>query len=167
MKRLLIPFAFFLAASPANANFIHRITTSGQTSLDNTFSTSVRGPSTYSASGTNIQVSSANGSTFGGLNVQSGTAAATHKLGTYAIHQEGSAWSFAESFQLGDAIPSATTVSSGTVGSLPAWTTTTTGAGGHTPGSITLTSEHLVTGTGGGPGSDVVLQTVSELSVLK
>ena len=88
MKRLLIPFLLF-AASPANANFIHRITTSGQTSLDNAFSTSVRGPSTYSASGTNIQVSSANGATFGGLNVQSGTAAATHKLGTYAIHQEG------------------------------------------------------------------------------
>ena len=164
MRHLIL---LFLLAAPAQANYVHRITTSAQTSLDNAFSTSVRGGSTYSASGTNIQVSSANGSTFGGLNVQSGTAAAGHKLGTYAVHTEGSAWSFQESFILGDAVPSATTVSSGTVGSLPAWMTTTTSAAGHTAGTVTLTSEHLVTGSGGGAGSDVVLQTVSELSVLK
>tara|TARA_R100000781_G_scaffold7181_2_gene7014 strand:+ start:1518 stop:2018 length:501 start_codon:yes stop_codon:yes gene_type:complete len=166
MKRLLIPF--LLLATPVNANFIHRITTSGQTSLDNAFSTSQRGASTYSVSGTNIQVGTGNSDVFGGLTPGSNGSAATQKAhANYKIHQDGSAFSFQESFLGGDAIQSNTSVANGTVGSLPAWTTTTTGAGGHTAGVITLTSEHLVTGAGGGPGSDVIIQTVSELSVLK
>ena len=171
MKKLLIPFAFLLASSPVQADMIHRITTSAEARIDNAFSTASRIGSSYSVTGTNIQVGTANSDVFGGLTPGNGTttAASQKANANYKIHTDGSAFTFQESFTQGDgiaAVGSGSTVTNGAVPNLPLYGTTTTGAGGHTPGTITLTSEGLVTGVGGGPGTSTIIQTVSELSVL-
>jgi len=171
MKRLLIPFALLLASSQVQADTIHRISTSAEARMDNAFSTASRIGSTYSVTGTNVQVGSANSDVFGGLTPGNGTTtAATQKANAnYKIHVDGSAFSFQESFTQGDgiaAVGSGSTVTNGAIPNLPLYGTTTTGAGGHTAPVITLTSEGLVSGVGGGPGTSAIIQTVSELSVL-
>jgi hypothetical protein len=60
----------------------------------------------------------------------SATAAATQIQGSYDVNTAGQAFSFSESFTLGDAVPSGTTVTSGVVGSLPSFGSVTTSSGG-------------------------------------
>ena len=170
MKKLFL-LLLLAAPLPASADMIHRISTSAESRLDNAFSTASRIGSAYSVSGTNIQIGTANSDVFGGLTAGNGTTtSATQKANAnYKIHTEGSSFVFQESFIQGDgiaAVGSGSTVTNGAIPNLPIYGTTTTGAGGHTAPTITLTSEGLVTGVGGGPGTSAIIQTVSELSVL-
>ena len=154
-----------LMAAPANADIVHRLSTSTQLTVDAAASQATRLGSTYSVSGNNISVTS-NG-TFGGLTApSSATAAATQIQGAYEQTTAGSAFSFTESFTYGDAIPTGTTVSSGVVPSLPAFGSVTTSSGG-VAGSLagTITSAGAITLTAGGAGTTATGQITSTLTI--
>ena len=170
MKRLLI---LFLLAAPANADMRHKIITSAQVTVDAAYSSTNRAPSTYSISGNNITPSvTADGSTtsgkIGGLNLGSLSAGVPALVHTdKAVTTAGSAFSLTESYQAGDSTPSAPTVSSGVVGSLPILSgTTITGSGG-VAGNLagTSLSSGVVTITAGGAGTSATGQFVSEITV--
>ena len=170
MKRL-IPFIMLLMAAPlaqpAQADLIHRLTTSTQLTVDGAATAATRVGSTYSVSGTNMEVGS--GGAFGGLTAGSATTAATMKAGTYDITTDGSAFSFSESFTQGDAvntIGSGVDVTSGVVADMPAFGVVTTQSGG-VAGSLagTITSAGVSTLTAGGAGTSATGQFVSEVTV--
>ena len=155
-------------AQPAQADLIHRLTSSTQLSVDGAATAATRVGSTYAVSGTNVDVSSANNAVFGGLTVGSATAAATMKTGTYdVVTTDGSAFSFSESYTQGDAINAIGTgvdVTSGIVADMPAFGITTTQSGG-VAGTLagTIKSSGAITVVGGG--TSATGQFVSEVTV--
>ena len=159
MKKLL-PLAMLLMAAPANADLITKHSTSVQLTVDAAASQATRLGSSYSVSGSNVSA------TLGGLTAPSGTAAATMNAGTYSQTTDGSAFSFTESFNSGDAIPTGTTVSSGVVGTLPAFGSVTTTAGG-VAGSLagTINSAGTMSLTAGGAGTSATGQFVAEITI--
>ena len=159
-KYILISLAMMGLATPASADITHKISTSVQLTVDASASQATRLGSTYSVSGSNVSA------TFGGLTAPSGSAAATMSAGTYTQTTDGSAFSFSESFNAGDAIPSGTTVSSGVVGTLPAFGSVTTTAGG-VAGSLagTIDSAGVMSLTAGGAGTSATGQFVSEITI--
>jgi len=171
MKRFL-PIVMLLmtgaTVAPANADLIHRLTTSTQLNVDGAATVANRVGSTYAVSGSNIKVASSDDH-FGKLVTPSGTAAATLDAGTYDINTAGSAFSFSESFTAGDAvntIGSGVDVASGVVADMPAYGNVTTQSGG-VAGTLagTLTSAGVVTLTAGGAGTSATGQFVSEITV--
>ena len=89
MKRLILLASLFLTA-PAHADLVHKLSSSTQLTVNGAATQAIRVPSTYAVSGSNVVVSSANNSVFGGLTAGSATAAATMKAGTYDISTDGS-----------------------------------------------------------------------------
>ncbi len=171
MKRFL-PIVMLLmtgaTVAPANADLIHRLTTSTQLNVDGAATVANRVGSTYAVSGSNIKVASSDDH-FGKLVTPSGTAAATLDAGTYDINTAGSAFSFSESFTAGDAvntIGSGVDVASGVVADMPAYGNVTTQSGG-VAGSLagTITSAGVITLTAGGAGTSATGQFVSEITV--
>jgi hypothetical protein len=160
MKKTLIAFSMLLMAAPAHADITHKISNSVQLTVDAAASQATRLGSTYSVSGSNVSA------TLGGLTAPSGSAAATMTAGTYSQTTDGSAFSFSESFNSGDAVPTGTTVSSGVVGSLPAFGSVTTTAGG-VAGSLagTINSAGTMSLTAGGAGTSATGQFVSEITI--
>ena len=161
MKRALIAFGMLLMAAPANADLITKHSSSVQLTVDASASQATRLGSTYSVSGNNVSA------TLGGLTAPvSATAAATMNAGTYSQTTDGSAFSFTETFNSGDAIPTGTTVSSGVVGTLPAFGSVTTTAGG-VAGSLagSVDSSHTMSLTAGGAGTSATGQFVSEITI--
>ena len=171
MKRLL-PLLLLLAAPAVNADVRHSIKSSATITLDPAYSSATRIGSTYSATGSNITPSTTiSGTTtsgaVGGLNIGSVTAGVPAFIDTdFAVTTAGSAFSVTESLTQGDAIQSATTVSSGVVGSLPSLGTTVTGSGGVTGGTITsLTSGVHTCGGTMGAGSSCTATSIIETLV--
>ena len=172
MKRF-IPFAMLLmtgalVAPAANADLTHRLSTSTQLTVEGAFTSGTRIGSTYTVSGNNIKVASADDH-FGKLVSPSGTAAATLDAGTYDINTAGSAFSFSESWTQGDAINaigSGVDVTSGVVADMPAYGTNFTSSGG-VAGTLagTITSAGAMTLTAGGAGTSATGQFVSEITV--
>ena len=161
MKKALLLFGMLLMAAPAHADLTHKISTSVQLTVDASASQATRLGSTYSVSGSNVSA------TLGGLTAPaSATAAATMNSGTYTQTTDGSAFSFSESFNSGDAIPTGTTVTSGVVGTLPAYGSVTTTAGG-VAGSLagTIDSAGSMSLTAGGAGTAATGQLVTEITV--
>ncbi len=77
MKKLILLLGMgMLLPTAANADLVHRLTTSTQLTVDGAATQSTRIGSTYSVSGNNIKVASADDH-FGKLTAPSGTAAAT------------------------------------------------------------------------------------------
>ena len=160
MKKLL-PLIMLLMAAPAHADITHKISTSVQLTVDAAASQATRLGSTYSVSGSNVSA------TLGGLTAPgSTTAAATMNSGTYTQTTAGSAFSFSESFNQGDAIPTGTTVTSGVAPSLPAFGSVTTTAGG-VAGSLagSVDSAGTMSLTAGGAGTSATGQFVSEITI--
>ena len=160
MKRF-IPLVMILMAAPANADLITKHSTSVQLTVDAAASQATRLGSSYSVSGSNVSA------TLGGLTAPaSASAAATMNSGTYSQTTDGSAFSFSETFNSGDAIPTGTTVSSGVVGTLPAFGSVTTTAGG-VAGSLagTINSAGTMSLTAGGAGTSATGQFVSEITI--
>ena len=89
--------------APARADLTHRMTSSTQLSVNGAYTDASRIGSTYTVSGSNIKVASADDH-FGKLLAPSNNAAATLDAGTYDINTAGSAFSFSESFTAGDAV---------------------------------------------------------------
>jgi len=172
MKRFL-PIIMLLmtgavVAPAANADLVHRLTTSTQLSVDSAYTSGTRLGSTYTVSGNNIKVASADDH-FGKLVTPSGTAAATLDAGTYDINTSGSAFSFSESFTSGDAVNPMGTgvdVAAGVVADMPAYGTNFTSSGG-VAGNLagTITSAGVMTLTAGGAGTSATGQFVSEITV--
>ncbi len=165
MKKALIAFGMVVLATPAQADITHRLSSSLQLTVDAAASQATRIGSSYSVSGNNVSA------TLGGLAAPgSATAAATMNAGTYTQTNDGAAISFSESFTAGDAvnvINSGTTVSSGVVGSLPAYgivTTTAGGVAGALGGSIDSAGS-IGSLTAGGAGTSATGQFVSEITV--
>tara|TARA_Y100000401_G_scaffold80023_1_gene65462 strand:- start:1277 stop:1789 length:513 start_codon:yes stop_codon:yes gene_type:complete len=169
MKKFLI-LAAFLMPSVAQADLIHKMTSSTQLTVDGAYTIGERGASTYSVSGSNIKVASADDH-FGKLVAPaSATAAATLDLGTYDIHTQGSAFSFTESWKTGDvaySVGSGVDVSAGVIPDLPVLSKTTTYSGG-VAGNLagTVLSNNTNTCTAGGAGTTCIGQFVTELSIL-
>jgi hypothetical protein len=87
--------------------------------------------------------------------------------GVYSVTTAGDAFSYSESFIEGDATPSATTVSSGVVGSLPMLGSSTTTTSGGVPGALagTIATDGALTITAGGAGTSAIGQVIQELTV--
>ena len=172
MKRFL-PIVMLLmtgavVAPAANADLVHRLTTSTQLSVDSAYTSGTRLGSTYTVSGNNIKVASADDH-FGKLITPSGNTAATLDAGTYDINTAGSAFSFSESFTAGDnvnPIGTGVDVSAGVVADMPAFGNVTTQSGG-VAGNLagTITSAGVMTLTAGGAGTSATGQFVSEITV--
>ena len=161
MKKTLIAFGMLLMAAPAHANITTKLTTSVQLTVDASASQATRLGSSYSVSGSNVSA------TLGGLTAPaSASAAATMNAGTYSQTTDGGAFSFTETFNSGDAIPTGTTITSGVAPSLPAFGSVTTTAGG-VAGSLagTINSAGVMSLTAGGAGTSATGQFVSEITI--
>ena len=161
MKKLALLFGMILMAAPAHADLTHKLSTSVQLTVDAAASQATRLGSTYSVSGNNVSA------TLGGLTAPaSATAAATMNSGTYSQTTDGSAFSFSETFNSGDTIPTGTTVTSGVAASLPAFGSVTTTSGG-VSGTLagTIDSAGTMSLTAGGAGTSATGQFVSEITI--
>ncbi len=154
--------------APAKADLTHRMTSSTQLSVNGAYTDAQRIGSTYTVSGSNIKVASADDH-FGKLLAPSNNAAATLDAGTYDINTTGSAFSFSESFTAGDSVNPIGTgvdVTSGVVADMPAYGNTLTMSGG-VAGSLagTITSAGVTTLTAGGAGTTATGQFVTEIII--
>ena len=161
MKRLAFVLGLTVLALPAQADITNKIQSSISLSVDGAGSVAARIPSTYSVSGNNITLGTA-----GGLGTLTAGSAVGYTPADYSITTAGDAFSFTESFIEGDATPSATTVSSGVVGSLPMLGSTTTTSGG-VAGSLagTTATDGALTITAGGAGTTAIGQVIQELTI--
>tara|TARA_R100000278_G_scaffold105673_1_gene82167 strand:- start:117 stop:611 length:495 start_codon:yes stop_codon:yes gene_type:complete len=148
-------------AVPAHADITHKIQSSVQLQVDGAASQASRIGSTLSVSGSNVTLDTA--PVLGTLTAGS---ALGYTPGDYSITTAGDAFSYSESFIEGDATPSATTVSSGVVTSLPMLGNTTTTSGG-VAGTLagTIASDGAMTITAGGAGTTATGQVVLSLEV--
>lgn len=160
MKALLL-LAFALLVAPAKADITHKIQSSISLTVDGAASAATKIGSSYSVSGSNVTLDTA-----GGLGSLTSGSAVGYTPASYSVTNAGDAFSFTETFNEGDNVPSATTVTSGVVGSLPMLGDTTTTSGG-VAGSLagTLDSGHTMTITAGGAGTSAVGQMVTELTI--
>ena len=154
--------------APARADLPHRMTSSTQLTVNGAYTDATRIGSTYTVSGSNIKVASADDH-FGKLTAGTATAAATLDVGAYDVNTAGSAFSFSESWTQGDvvnAIGSGADVTSGVVADLPAYGEVLTMSGG-VAGSLagTITSAGVTTLTAGGAGTTATGQFVTEIEL--
>ena len=170
MKKILLLFGMIMmsASLPAKADLTHRMTSSTQLSVNGAYTDATRIGSTYTVSGSNIKVASADDH-FGKLTAGTATAAATLDVGAYDINTAGSAFTFSESWTQGDAvnaIGSGADVTNGVVADLPAYGETLTMSGG-VAGSLagTITSAGVTTLTAGGAGTTATGQFVTEIEL--
>ncbi len=168
MKKLLSALVIASAfAAPAQADIIHRISSSVQLSVDAAASNATRVPSVYSVSGSNVDVTDGTTSgNLGGLSSYSAGTAVGFTGTTASVKVAGEDFNFSESFIEGDKPSTGSTVSSGVIGTLPAFGNTVTSAGG-VAGSLagTVGTDGAVTITAGGAGTNATAQHVSELSI--
>ena len=162
MTRTLLVLGITLAAAlPAQADITHKIQSSVQLSVDGAGSVAAKIPSTYAVSGSNITLDTA-----GGLGALTAGSAVGYTPAAYSVTTAGDAFSYSESFIEGDDTPSATTVTSGVVGSLPMLSSTTTtsgGVSGNLAGSIA--TDGALTITAGGAGTSAIGQVIQELTI--
>ena len=161
MKRLAFLAIALSFAPAAHADISHKIQSSIQLTVDGAASQASRIGSTLSSSGNNVTLGTA--PTLGSLTPGS---AVGYTPGAWSVTTAGDAFSYSETFIEGDATPSATTVSSGVVGSLPMLGSTTTTSGG-VAGTLagTIASDSAITLTAGGAGTTAIGQIVTELTV--
>ena len=169
MKKALLLFGMILmSGSVARADLTHRMTSSTQLSVNGAYTDATRIGSTYTVSGSNIKVASADDH-FGKLTAGTATAAATLDGGAYDVNTAGSAFTFSESWTQGDvvnAIGSGVDVTSGVVADMPAYGEVLTMSGG-VAGSLagTITSAGVTTLTAGGAGTTATGQFVTEIQI--
>ena len=166
MKHFLF---LLLLAAPVLAGTVHKITATAQASVDGSYSHAKRIGSTYSMSSSGITAG-----TMGHLDVPASSnnaltgVAATHGTGSYTQTTAGAATTFTESFIQGDAMQSATTLSSGAIGSLPMLGDTISYTGGDNTGlaaTITSVSGGTIGLTAGKSGTSVTGSITSALEI--
>ena len=143
MKKLLPLLLIF--ATPVYADIKQEFVTSAQISIDSPYVITNAAPNSYSISGNNITTSTGSGDSvvtngIGGLNLASITNGLAGVTATNtSVTTAGSAFSFSESYQAGDATQSAITPSSG-IATLPVLGGQTTVISGGTLGSGSISS---------------------------
>tara|TARA_R100000655_G_scaffold104029_1_gene150859 strand:- start:356 stop:844 length:489 start_codon:yes stop_codon:yes gene_type:complete len=161
MKRLLIPFAFFLVSMPVKADIHHTISKSTSLKVNAAATASERIGSSFSISGSGVDVT--DGTTAGTLSAGTITSG-IYNPGTIAVTQNatsGEAFSFSTSFVQGDVVPT----SAPSVGAVPNFsdvTSTAAGTAGSLAGTITDTAVTIVAG---GAGTEAVGQIINEIIV--
>ena len=162
MKKALLILPFLLAIAPSSkADLHHKVTASTQLTVNAAATQSSRIGSSFSASGSNIDVTdgtTANVISAGGITsgiYSPGTISAT-------VDDPGQAFSFSSSYTQGDAVPA----SAPTVGAVPNFSNVTSTATG-TAGSLagTILSDGTITLTAGSGGTSAIGQVITELSV--
>jgi hypothetical protein len=153
MKRLLLAFSLFFITPVSAAEITSKIVDSVQLTVQGAAVQSQRVGASYSASGSNINVT-----TLGGIG----------GAGTYAINNNGQAFSFTEDSITADTVVTTQAVASGTVASPNLYSNATTQLGG-SAGALagTLSATGVPTVTAGGPGTTATGQRSIELSVFK
>ena len=150
MKKALFAFAMVLMASPAYAGgLVTKHASSTQLTVDAARSTAVRIGGSYSASGSNISVTTMGGATSG--------------AGTYTVNTSGQDWSLSETYNAADSVP-ASAVSTGDVPNFGNLTSYAAGSASTLAGTIDRT--HAITLTAGGAGSSATGQFVTEITVI-
>ena len=170
MKRLL-PF-LFLFSTPVYADIKQEFVTSAQISIDSPYVITNAAPNSYSISGNNITTSTGSGDSqvtngIGGLNLASITNGLAGVTATNtSVTTAGSAFSFSESYQAGDATQTAITPSSG-IATLPVLGGQTTVISGGTAGNLALTSlsSGIHTCTAGGSGTSCIGSTTVSIQI--
>ncbi len=167
-KALLLIGMLLVTGSAARADLTHRMTSSTQLTVNGAYTDASRIGSTYTVSGSNIKVASADDH-FGKLTAGTATAAASLDVGAYDINTSGSAFSFSESWTQGDVVNPIGTgvdVTSGVVADMPAYGNVLTMSGG-VAGSLagTITSAGVTTLTAGGAGTSATGQFVTEIVI--
>ena len=173
MKRLafLASVSSLLFTFPVSAAAItSRMTDSVQLTVDGAASQATRIGHSYSASGNGVTTTDGTTSGVVGnavLMTSDGFTAASAVI-TASQETSGEEFTFSASYLQGDAVPTGTTVTSGVVGSLPAFGSVTTSSGG-VAGSLagTLSATGVPTVTAGGAGTTGIAQRSYELSVFK
>ena len=163
MKRLLLAFSLFLTTPVFASEITSRITDSVQLGVQGAAVQSQRMGSSYSVSGSNVNVT-----TLGGLTGGTAAAPATLSAGSYNINTNGQAFSFSETSTIGDTPITSQTAASGTIASPALYGNSTTQLGGNA-GSLagTLSPTGVSTITAGGAGTSGTAQRSVELSVFK
>lgn len=162
MRKLALLFGISLMAAPAQADIIHKMSSSIQLTVDSPAVTTSRIGSTYSVSGNNITPTAR-----GALGALTAGEAVGYTPSAYTITTAGSAYSFSETFIEGDATAAAqTTLSSGQFAAPKLHGSSTTFTGG-TAGSLagTINSAGGMALTAGGAGTNATGQFVSELTI--
>jgi len=150
MKKALFAFGMILMVTPAYAGgLVTKHASSTQLTVDAARSTAVRIGGSYSASGSNISVTTMGGATSG--------------AGTYTVNTAGNDWSLTESYNAADSVP-ASAVSTGDVPNFGNLTSYSAGSASTLAG--TITSGHAITLTAGGAGTSATGQFVSEITVI-
>jgi len=150
MKKALFAFGMILMVTPAYAGgLVTKHASSTQLTVDAARSTAVRIGGSYSASGSNISVTTMGGATSG--------------AGTYTVNTAGNDWSLTESYNAADSVP-ASAVSTGDVPNFGNVTSYAAGSASTLAG--TITSGHAITLTAGGAGTSATGQFVSEITVI-
>ena len=137
------------APAATAGGIVTKHSSSVQLTVDAARSTAIRIGDSYSASGSNISVT-----TMGGVSTGAGT---------YDVHTAGQDWSFSESLTVKDAIPTAA-VTTGDTPNFSNVTSYTAGTAGNLAG--TIDSSHAMTLTAGGAGTSATGQFVSEITVI-
>lgn len=161
MKHTLFVLGITLAAAvPAHADLTHRIQSSVQLEVGGASTRAIRIGNSYNVSGSGITTT--DGTTagaIGGLGAHtSGVGALTTVTASQAT--DGNSFSFANSYTVGDAIPTAAP----TVGEVPAFgdvTSTAAGTAGNLAGTIDTAG--AITLTAGGANTSAIGQVISEL----
>ena len=153
MKRLALVFSLFFNTPAFAVEITSKIVDSVQLGVQGAAVQSQRVGASYSASGTNINVT-----TLGGVG----------GAGAYAINNNGQAFSFAETSVTADTTVTTQAVAGGTIASPNLYSNATTQLGGD-KGTLagTLSATGVPTITAGGPGSTGTAQRTVELSVFK
>lgn len=162
MRRFLfVSCLTFFAVSPASADITHKIQSSISLTVDGAASQATRLGSTLAVSGSNVTLGTAPS-----LGTLTPGSAVGYTPGSYSVTTSGDAFSYSESFIEGDATPSATTVTSGVVGSLPMLGSTTTTSGG-VAGLLagTIATDGAMSITAGGAGTSAIGQVIQELTI--
>ena len=161
MKRLLIPFAFFLAAIPAKADIHHTISKSTSLTVGGAQTHVKRIGTSFSMSGSGVDVT--NGTTAGTISTGTITSG-VYLPGTIAATQNatsGEAFSFSASYTQGDALAT----SAPTTGAVQNFSDITSTAGG-TAGSLAGTISDTAIGlTAGGHNTTAIGQIINEIVV--
>ena len=163
MTRTLLVLGITLAAAlPARADLTHKISSSIQLDVKGASTRAVRVGNSYNISGSGV--STTDGTTAGAIG---GLGSHTNGVGaittvTASQATSGSAFSFANSYTVGDTIPT----SAPTVGDVPAFGDITSEAAG-TAGSLagTISTSGAITLTPGSGGTSAIGQVITELTV--
>ena len=160
MKRTLLVLGITLLAAPAQADLTHRLSSSVQLDVGGASSRAVRVGNSYSISGTGVDTT--DGTTAGVVGGLGAHTDGVNALTTVTASQstDGNAFSFANSYTVGDTVPS----SAPTVGEVAAFGDITSEAAGTNTGLAgTITTAGAITISPGGANTSAIGQVISEL----